>query len=334
MAQNEHPVRHFDLPNFAFTDGTSLPLARLAYLDINSTVPKVALIPTCFKGTLHSTLNFSSGALHNHRIIVIALFGNGESSSPSNTPSFPASLDYRDCVRAQHALLAHLGVDVVDVMLGFSMGGQTTYHWTVMYPAVVRNAVIICSSARTSGHNRQFLEGPSAALENAADYTGEPQDHAPRGVRAFGKAYSAWLTSAEWFDQHLYKDMGYDSLRAWDMDTTGPRYDGWYPNNLLVKLRMWQNGDVGVLAAGGGLDEALKRIEARVLLMPCRTDQYFRPDASEREANLLKKGSLKVIPSVWGHLAGAGSNPADVEWMDEQIAAFLQGADGEADAKA
>ncbi|GKT97540.1 homoserine O-acetyltransferase [Colletotrichum tofieldiae] len=89
MAQNEHPVRHFDLPNFAFTDGTSLPLARLAYLDINSTVPKVALIPTCFKGTLHSTLNFSSGALHNHRIIVIALFGNGESSSPPTPPHSP-----------------------------------------------------------------------------------------------------------------------------------------------------------------------------------------------------------------------------------------------------
>ncbi|GKT52193.1 homoserine O-acetyltransferase [Colletotrichum spaethianum] len=334
MVQNQYPVHHFDLPNFVFTDGTSLPLARLAYLDINSTAPKVALIPTCFKGTLQSTLNFSSGALQNHRIIVVALFGNGESSSPSNTPSFPASLDYRDCVRAQHALLAHLGIDVVDVILGFSMGGQTTYHWAVMYPAMVRNAVIICSSARTSGHNRQFLEGPSAALENAVDYTGKPQDYAPRGVRAFGKAYSAWLTSAEWFDQHLYKDMGYDSLRAWDMDTTGSRYDGWYPNNLLVKLRMWQNGDVGVFTDSGGLDEALKRIEARVLLMPCQTDQYFRPDASEREVNMLKKASLKVIQSVWGHLAGAGSNPADVKWMDEQITAFLQGADAEVKAKA
>ncbi|OBR02042.1 Homoserine acetyltransferase [Colletotrichum higginsianum IMI 349063] len=327
MAQNQHQVHYFDLPNFTFTDGTTLSLARLAYLDINSAAPKVALIPTCFKGTLHSTLTFSSGVLQNHRIIVVALFGNGESSSPSNTTSFPASLDYRDCVRAQHALLSHLGINVVDVILGFSMGGQTTYHWAVMYPAMVRNAVIICSSARTSGHNRQFLEGPSAALENAVDYTGQPQDYAPRGVRAFGKAYSAWLTSAEWFDQHLYRNLGYDSLRAWDMDTTGPRCDGWYPNNLLVKLRMWQNGDVGVLTDGGGLDEALERIEARVLLMPCRTDQYFRPDASEREVKMLKRGSLKVIPSVWGHLAGAGSNPVDVEWMDEQITAFLQGAE-------
>ncbi|KAK1992960.1 alpha/beta-hydrolase [Colletotrichum falcatum] len=323
MAQNQYSVHFFDLPNFTFTDGTTLPLARLAYLDINSTATKVALIPTCFKGTLKSTLNFSFGALKNHRVIVVALFGNGESSSPSNTPSFPASLDYRDCVRAQHALLAHLGVNVVDVVLGFSMGGQTAYHWAVMYPATVRNAVIICSSARTSGHNRQFLEGPSAALENAVDYTGRPRDHAPRGVRAFGKAYSAWLTSAEWFDQHLYKDLGYDSLHAWDRETTGPRYHGWYPSNLLVKLRMWQNGDVGILADGGRLEAALGLVEARVLLMPCQTDQYFRPDASEREVAMLKRGSLKLIPSVWGHLAGAGSNPADVKWMDERITSFL-----------
>ncbi|KAK1966023.1 alpha/beta-hydrolase [Colletotrichum sublineola] len=323
MAQNQPPVHYFDLPNFTFTDGTTLPLARLAYLDINSTATKVALIPTCFKGTLQSTLKFSSGALKSHRILVVALFGNGESSSPSNTPSFPASLDYRDCVRAQHALLDHLGVHVVDVILGFSMGGQTTYHWAVMYPAMVRNAVIICSSARTSGHNRQFLQGPSAALENAVDYTGRPQDYAPRGIRAFGKAYSAWLTSAEWFDRHLYKDLGYDSLQAWDSETTGPRYDGWYPDDLLIKLRMWQNGDIGRLTDGGGLEDAVGRIEARVLLMPCRTDQYFRPDASEREVAMLRKGMLEVIPSVWGHLAGAGANPADIKWMDEKITAFL-----------
>ncbi|KAK1979361.1 Alpha/Beta hydrolase protein [Colletotrichum cereale] len=336
MAQPLHQVQYFELPNFTFADGTTLSLARLAYLDINSTASKVALVPTCFKGTLHSTLTFASGALRHHRILVVALFGNGESSSPSNTPSFPASLGYRDCVRAQRALLAHLGLTVVDVVLGFSMGGQTAYHWAVMYPAAVRRAVVICSSARTSGHNRQFLEGPAAALENSVDYAGaggDPRARAPRGLRAFGKAYSAWLTSAEWFDRCLYRDLGYDSLRAWDAETTGPRYDGWFPSDLLAMLRMWQDGDVvGAVADGGGggsdgLEEALGRIEARVLLMPCRTDQYFRPDASEREVGMLQSGRLEVIPSVWGHLAGAGSNPADVEWMDKKITAFLHDAE-------
>jgi homoserine O-acetyltransferase len=169
---------------------------QLAYLDINSTANKVALVLTCFRGRLASTLNFSSGALRDHRIIVVALFGNGESSSPSNMADFPLSLDYQDCVRAQYQLIkSYLNIHIIDVVVGFSMGGQCAYYWTMMYPDFVRNAVIICSSARTSRHNYQFLEGPKAALENSVDYKkGERTETSSmplRGLRAFGKAYSA-----------------------------------------------------------------------------------------------------------------------------------------------
>ena len=196
----------YEISNFSFHDGTTLPLARLAYLDLNPNASQTALVITCFRGRLKSTSTFADGAFRDHRIIVVALFGNGESSSPSNTPGFPSSINYRDCVRAQHELLtAHLKVQSLDVVVGFSMGGQCAYHWTLMYPDLVQSAVVICSSARTSRHNYQFLEGPKAALQNAGDYV--DKDRAPssatgisRGVHAFGKAYSAWLTSAEWFD--------------------------------------------------------------------------------------------------------------------------------------
>lgn len=343
------PIQYYDLPNFRFEDGTVVPVARLAYLDINPTAPRVALVPTCFRGTLHSTLNFAAGALRHHRVIVVALFGNGESSSPSHAaprpdgpaPDFPAALDYRDCVRAQHALLtAHLGVRTVDVVLGFSMGGQCAYYWAAAHPARVRRAVVICSAARTSAHNRQFLEGPRAALENAVDYADvgprAPSHRAPRGLRAFAKAYSAWLTSAAWFDQEGWRALGYASHAAWDEDATGPRYDGCYPNDMLASLRMWQAGDVGVCRTGSAaaaaaaadppaqtLAEALAPIEAPVLLMPSQTDQYFRWEASEREAQLLKHGVLEIIPSIWGHLAGMGADKEALAWMDEKIEKFL-----------
>ncbi|KAH8657780.1 homoserine acetyltransferase family protein [Xylariales sp. PMI_506] len=340
------PIQYFELPNFTFEDGTTLPVAKLAYLDINPSGSKVALIPTCFRGKLHATLTFATGALRDYRIIVVALFGNGESSSPSNhegaTP-FPKLLDYRDCVRAQHELLTkNLGVQTIDLMAGFSMAGQCTYYWAATHPDMVRNAVMICSSARTSKHNRQFLEGPRAALENSVDYAGGDggaaaatmgKHEAPRGVHAFAKAYSAWLTSADWFEQELWRDLGYASYEEWDTDSTGPRYAGWYPNDLLAKLRMWQRGDVTVCdpsaAPSSSSDstavaDTLSKIKARVLLMPSRTDQYFRWEASERELKYLQRGTLVVIPSVWGHLAGSGISPTDVAWMDQQIHKFIQ----------
>ncbi|SPO00372.1 uncharacterized protein DNG_03217 [Cephalotrichum gorgonifer] len=184
-------TQHYKIDNFTFKDGTGPTSIQLAYLDINPISEKVALVLTCFRGRLPSTTTFRDGALKGHRVIVVALFGNGESSSPSNMAEFPPSLNYEDCVHAQHQLISsHLEIQSIDVVVGFSMGGQCSYYWTLMYPKIVRNAVVICSSARTSRHNYQFLEGPKAALENSSDYRkGERNGTSTKpfsGLRAFG----------------------------------------------------------------------------------------------------------------------------------------------------
>lgn len=334
----------YEIPDFSFQNGTTLSPARLAYLDLNPLGSKTALVISCFRGRLKTTLNFTEGALRHHRVIVVALFGNGESSSPSNTKKFPRTINYHDCVLAQQELLTkHLNIPSLDVVVGFSMGGQCAYYWTLMFPDLVRAAVIICSSARTSRHNYQFLEGPKAALQTSIDYLNKDMAAVAaragkllKGVHAFGKAYSAWLTSAEWFEARAYRELGYATLAEWDHATTVMGYIGWDPDDLLAMLHMWQAGDVTALVEGGGgggdgegdeeeesLKRALSRIRARVLLMPSKTDQYFRWEASEREARFIPDVTLKVIPSIWGHIAGGGSNKTDTEWMDRAIAEFL-----------
>ncbi|KAJ5466570.1 hypothetical protein N7539_009526 [Penicillium diatomitis] len=324
-------VQHYDLENFRYQNGDSAPTVRVAYREFNPTARKVALIPTCFRGRINETLNFTAGALRDYRVIVVALLGNGESSSPSNTENFPSSLDYRDCVRAQYRLLQEkLEIVSIDVIVGFSMGGQCAYYWTAMYPDVVRAAVIICSSAKTSLHNYQFLEGPKAALTSSVDYNDaalrSQAGGSLRGLHAFARAYSAWLTSAEWFEQRLFEKLGHRSLEDWSQ-AGDQGYEDWHPDNLLVMLGMWQRADLGAVVGFDGtkvpIDEALQTLTPRILLMPCQTDQYFTPEFSQKEASHLKNGQLAIIPSIWGHVAGGGGNPEDTEWMDQTIARFL-----------
>jgi homoserine acetyltransferase len=318
-SESADSVYFYELADFTFENGTTLPLVKVAYQILNPEKSKTAIVHTCFRGRLGTTLTHAKGALKDYKIIVIALFGNGESSSPSNTPGFPTTLEYQDCVKAQHQLLTQeLRVARIDIMLGFSMGGQITYHWIATHSSLVKNAVIVCSSAKTSQHNFQFLEGPRAALENASDQKG--------GKIAFGKAYSAWLTSAEWFDQQLYRNMGFETLSAWDEVAAGTGYADWYGEDLLAMLGMWQRGDVTrcVPAAEGSLEKALEAIETRVLLMPCETDQYFRPYVSEKEARSIRDAEVQIVPSIWGHIAGGGANPEDVEWMRNKIETFSQ----------
>ncbi|KAA6407714.1 MAG: hypothetical protein FRX48_08552 [Lasallia pustulata] len=261
------------------------------------------------------------------------MLGNGESASPSTTPSFPLRLDYRDCVRAHHSLLTqHLGISHLDAVIGFSMGAQQAYYWACIFPAFATSIIPICGSARTSPHNWAFLEGPKAALVNSADYAdGKYKDRGVkplRGLHAFGRAYCAWAMSAAWFRQRLWGEveggLGFETLEEFMRGAWEVGFEKWDPEDLLVLARMWQRGDVGSLRADGDLGRALGEVQARVLVMPCRTDQYFPPEDSEFEAEHLRYGKLVVIESVWGHIAGGGANDVDTAFMDEQIAEFLQ----------
>ena len=95
---------------------------------------------------------------------------------------------------------------------------------------------------------------------------------------------------------------------------------------MLILARMWQAGDIGTTREDGNYKKALEGIQARVLVMPSRTDQYFAWEDGEEEVKHLRKGELAVIETVWGHVAGGGGNEADTKWMNGKIGEFLAAA--------
>ncbi|KAL3422468.1 homoserine O-acetyltransferase [Phlyctema vagabunda] len=327
-------IEFYDISSFTFSNGLTKPI-KIAYRPFNSSSTKGAvLIPTCFGGLINSTLNFTTGALKDYYVIVVAMLGNGESSSPSNDTDFPLSksgpsVQYEDNINAQYKLVTeHLGVKELEAVIGFSMGGQQAYYWAVMHGSFSKRIVAICSSAKTSGHNYAFLEGPIAALETSSDYEGgayRAKGIKPRlGLRAFGRAYTAWLTSAEWYRQELWRSMGAESLQSYLYpEVAGHEHRD--AEDLFCLARCWQAGDIGKVGGNGDYKKALAGITSRVLLMPSRTDQYFPPRDSEIEMESLRYGVLAPIETIWGHIAGGGANPVDLKYMDSTIAGFLQG---------
>lgn len=154
-------IEYYDIPSFTLTNGEILAI-RIAYRSYNTHVSKAVCIPTCYGGRINTTLTFTEDnhVLASRRVIVVAMLGNGESSSPINTPEFPKKLDYRDCIHAQCQLLANrLCIEDLDVILGFSMGGRQAYYWACMYPQFMKHVVVTCGSAKTSGHNTLSSRG-------------------------------------------------------------------------------------------------------------------------------------------------------------------------------
>lgn len=312
--------------------------ARVAYWAIGDSSKPAILMPTCYGGTLAGTTPFLYSSDNDNApifdpneyfIIVTALLGGSESSSPSNTPApfhgvdFPKTT-YEDNIRLQHALCLSLGVTELFVYIGFSMGGQQAYHMVTLFPDFAKNMVCIAGSARTSAHNWCFLEGPRYALITAEDFHGgRYQQPARKGTLAFARVYSTWALSQAWFREKCWEKIGFDTLQAyldaeWSFETDA--------NDLLCLLATWQHGDITRYHAEdqGDLAKTLARIKARCLIMPCRTDEYFPPEDNEIEVRSLRHGELRVIETIWGHIAGAGAGTAeDTAFIKREIAQFL-----------
>jgi len=50
---------------------------------------------------------------------------------------------------------------------------------------------------------------------------------------------------------------------------------------------------------------------------------YFPVGDARYEAQFIPHVTLTPIPSLWGHTAGAASNPADAKFLNATIAAFI-----------
>lgn len=323
----------FELGDLPLHRGGTLPGARIVWRAHGTLSPardNVLLYPTSYGGQ-HPDLEWlvgPEGILDPTRWFVVMpnMFGNGLSSSPSNCAPWPALVTAWDNVAAQRRLLREVfGVEHLHAVYGWSMGAQQAYHWAAAFPDQVARIVVNCGTARTSVHNRVFLAGLMATLEAAPEYDGTALFSAqPRAaLRAFGRIYAGWALSQDFYRAGLHLT----ALKAPDLDTFlrtdwEERFGRRPAADLLAQLRTWDAGDI---ADGGDLPAALAAIRARVLLMPSETDLYFRVADNEAELPHLKHGTLRPIPSIWGHRAGNPlANPEDAAFIRREVRAFLE----------
>lgn len=330
----------FEAGDIRLQGGVTLPNVRLAYKtygSLNAARDNVIVYPTFFCGT-HAENEWLIGdgrALDPRRyfIVVPNMLGNGVSTSPSNSPDLPRArfplVSIHDNVSLQFRLLSErFDVQRIALAVGWSMGAQQAFHWGAMYPDLVERIAPFCGSARTSRHNIVFLEGVKAALMADQAFNGGAYRAPPlSGLRAVGRVYAGWGFSQAFYRQELDRDaLRFSSLEDFLVGFWESLFAGVDANDLLAMLATWQAADISRNDRyDGDFPQALRAIKARAVVMPCRTDLYFPPEDSEIEVGLMPNAELKVIPSVWGHSAGAlGMNGPDVEFIDGALRSLLR----------
>ena len=329
----------FELGDVPLQSGLTLRAARLAYQtygSLNARKDNVIVFPTFFSSHHEANEPMIGPGMaldpEKYFILVPNLFGNGLSSAPSNTAppydraKFP-SVSYYDNIHCQHRLLTEqFGIERIALVCGFSMGAQQSFHWGAMFPDMVERIAPWCGSAKTSRHNFVFLEGVKAALTaDQAWQNGWYQAQPTKGIRAMARVYAGWGPSQAFYREKIYLQLGFSSLEDYLVEAWEGRFLKLDANDILAMVSTWQRGDISDNRLyQGDFRQALGAIKAKAIIMPSETDQYFPPAGSEIEARQMPNAELRVIPSIWGHLAGGpGRNPADTQFIDRNLKELL-----------
>jgi homoserine O-acetyltransferase len=316
---SDRDVEFHELKDLVLQNGITLPRARIAYKTYGKLAKNrsnLVLYPTSY-GAQHRDTEWLIGPGRvldpaEWFIVIPNMFNNGLSSSPSNMEApfgrdrYPL-ITHWDNVHAQARLLEDVfGVERPALIYGWSMGAQQALHWGAIFPDRVARICAVCGSARTSIHNKVFLQGVRAALTGDPSWRGDHfAEHPVRGLRAMGRVYAGWAMSQAFYREELYLSVGFASLedfivRSWEANFL--RRDA---HDLLASLDTWMASDISANALyRGDLETALGSITARSIILPSRTDLYFTPEDSAIETAMMPNAELRTIESIWGHRAG------------------------------
>ncbi|MEN6616178.1 MAG: alpha/beta fold hydrolase, partial [Syntrophorhabdus sp.] len=135
----------FNLGDFRLESGKYIRSCKLGYRTfgtLNKSKTNAVLFPTWFTGTSADLKGLigPDKMIDSSRYFVIAVdaFGNGISSSPSNSTqegTFP-EFSLGDMVNAQLRLIKdHFGISRLYAVIGVSMGGMQAFYWVAAYPS-------------------------------------------------------------------------------------------------------------------------------------------------------------------------------------------------------
>jgi homoserine O-acetyltransferase len=232
----------------------------------------------------------------------------------------------RDNVSAVHRLLTEdLEITHLRAIIGFSMGAQQAFQRAVSYPTFADQIVATSGAAKTYAHGVVRLEGQIAALTaDVAFENGDYKTPPRKGLDAFGMVGAGWLYSQEWWRKELWCTT---SPAATTFEQVMNRFHTRFSadaNDYISQVRTCEKYDVGTTPGfNGDVERALRSIKVTLLYMPSETDLYFPIGDALYEKAFMPTVSFVPIPSLWGHTAGAASNPADAKFLNEKISAFL-----------
>ena len=328
----------YHLGDFSLQSGVVLTNAFIGYRTygtLNLERNNVIVFPTWYTGNHDQVAPYigSGKALDPDKyfIVIPDMFTNGASTSPSNAEApcqglnFPLVTPF-DNVAAQRRLLEdNFEISQVQLMVGFSMSGQQAYHWAALHSDLVLRACSICGTSKTTPHNWAMLAAYKSALEATTNW----QQNCcnawdPKILKLVASIGATMAMSQDWYRDGMHLNDEVKDVPG-VIENISQLFSSWIPADLHAQTMTWMSADVSNNSSfKGDMKAALQSIDIPFLMMPCKTDLYFRVEDNEAELPYIQNGELKVIDSKSGHMAGLpGFSEEDDAFINKQLEEFL-----------
>ncbi|MCC6488490.1 MAG: homoserine O-acetyltransferase, partial [Candidatus Hydrogenedentes bacterium] len=255
--------------------------------------------------------------------------------------SFPV-ITIGDMVKAQRELIKHLGISKLLSVAGGSMGGMQTLEWMTSYPEMVQSAIVIASTPLLSAQaiafdavGRHAIQADSAFNEGDYYSTGEQPVQGLSIARMlahitylsddsmrlkFGRA----LRSTSEYSYDFSSEFSVETYLDYQGEQFVNRFDA---NSYLYITKAINYFDVS--APYGSLDDAMARVQSKVMVLSYSSDWLYPPYQSQQVVNSLTRQRKDVtycnIQSDYGHDAFL----LEVDVMRKIIGGFLEHASPE-----
>src|SRR3989441_6334869 len=226
----------------------------------------------------------------------------------------------RDFVNVQKALLDSLGITRLRAVAGASMGALQALEWAAAYPDMVERAIPVLPAGELPAFTIGWANIWAAPIRldprwNGGDYYGRPEPvdgvaEALKIVNLHARHYG-WATKTfgrKWAAPDR------DPAKSWDNQfaieetldrVSRARAQTADANSLLYLVKANQ---LFVAGHKGSLEDGLRDVTARVLLLPAQSDLLFFPAYARGVRDVLTRHGKTVeyaeIPGDGGHFDG------------------------------
>lgn len=224
-----------------------------------------------------------------------------------------------DMVKAQKALLDHLGIEKILAVVGGSIGGMQVLEWCVRYPDSVVSAIPLASTARHSALAIAFHEVSRQAImvdpnwNKGNYYSGPKPDLGLAVARMIGhitylsdesmrQKFGRRLQDKTDFSFKFDADFQVESYLRYQGKKFVERFDA---NSFLYITKAADYYDLEMEHGDGSLVKAFSKTKANFLVVSYTSDWLYPTYQSKAMVQAMKKNGLDVsfceIEASWGH---------------------------------